>query len=215
MKGVLSLSRVDKNRSLNFLRTRLIYLGASLELKVHTEKLIPDVIRKIRTIDGLITRKSSSEDAHTRAMALLRGSVNDLQMVVSALWTRVNIIDKLNPDSDLLIKFFPNGLSKFTRKSGKGIADIIEELKGFLVLSQTLENMGNEFMEILNLLTDNIQIVEERLSQEKFHIEEKSRILEESYQFKTNLDQFNGEMEEKLKAIYKRNKKLVSSFFMP
>lgn len=206
------MPKLNPRRSLGFIRSQILYLGTALSIRERTEELAPGVLALVHECDTAQAKTQMADDDHLRAMALLHAAVVDCQAVLSALWSQAGMLDRLNPGEELEETLFPKGVTVFTRRAGTGFADTLGEIGRILetgrggIRNRELEGLLSQLEEE----RDNVSI---RLELEQRADRNRSTLADEVEQFKERIDGHFLQIEYELKKIYRRNRKLIASFF--
>ncbi|MGM0596608.1 MAG: hypothetical protein ACQES9_06170 [Myxococcota bacterium] len=206
------MPKVNKKRSLEYLRNQLVFLNTTLELKEKTADLAKEITPLLSKIDFHLHQKKKINDRNIFAAAVLYSSKTDLDILLSSLWYQARTADKLNGDTQYQQELFPDGVSVLTRKTGKGISDVETKLDNLAV---QLEKIRDENLyHLIPQVKNSIKQVKTRLGNNLKSNWEMEELKKKEVELKKEMDQLYLEIELKLTAIYKRNRKIISAFFM-
>ncbi|MDA3863407.1 MAG: hypothetical protein PF689_06005 [Deltaproteobacteria bacterium] len=206
------MPKVNKKRSLEYLRNQLLFLNTTLELKEKTADFTKDITSLLSKIDFHLHQKKKFNDRNIFTAAVLYSSKTDLDILLSSLWYQARTADKLNGDTQYQQELFPDGVSGLTRKTGKGISDVETKLEN---LALKLENINDDNLyHLIPQIKNSIKQVKTRLANNQKSNCQMEELKKREDELKKEMDQLYLDIEMKLTAIYKRNRKIISAFFM-
>ncbi|MBU1536563.1 hypothetical protein KKF84_14655 [Myxococcota bacterium] len=187
-------------------------MATALSIREQTAPMASRALDLLQECDVAQTRLQIVEDDHLQAMALLHGSIVDCQLVLSALWTQAGMLDRLQPQADMENHLFPQGITHYTRKAGTGFSIVIDDLTALIEVARG-SSLVRDMDALLSQLEEDKAHVEMRLELEQKSKLQTQQIAEEIDVLKQNIDDLFLEVEYELKRLYRRNKKLIASFF--
>lgn len=203
----------NDKRSMDHIRQQLVFLSVSLSIREHTMALAGETLILIEELDSLESKRFSFQEEATGALALLHASVTDLQLVIASLASHASMLDRLNPTLGLRKKLFPSGSSYIIRKSGTGIASVMEELERMVNILKVHPNSAGT-QDLQGRLENNINSVKARLDEYKVLNERVETVLKDIDSFRKRAGEYFYKIEKILKEIYGENKKIINSHFL-
>ncbi|MBU1218457.1 hypothetical protein KKF34_04980 [Myxococcota bacterium] len=203
----------NDKRSMEHIRQQLVFLSVSLSIREHTMTLAAETLIIIEELDAIESKRFTFQEEATGALALLHASVTDLQLVVASLASHASMLDRLNPTLGLRTKLFPDGSSYIIRKSGTGIASVLDDLNRIVNILDVHRNLVGT-QDLKGRLENSIDTVKARLDEYIMLNERVDIVLKDIDMFRKRTGDYFYEMEKSLKKIYGENKKIINSHFL-